>query len=205
MTDRRPRHEQIAAELRDQILSGDLAPGSQIPSTAQLVAGFDAANATIQRALRNLRDEGFLDSRVGKGVYVRSARPFVVDVAAYLPPGSGFRYELLDVGEVAPTDGCRHRVRSARKRPCRARRRLLWYDGATIELSASYYAADLVAGTPWHAEARSPAAHRRYSRGSACHSGRSPTASQPASPPPRRSASSRCPTVSRCCASCEQC
>ncbi|WP_460702675.1 GntR family transcriptional regulator [Myceligenerans halotolerans] len=42
-TDQRPRHEQVAAELREQILSGDLAPGAQLPSTAQLMARFDAA------------------------------------------------------------------------------------------------------------------------------------------------------------------
>ena len=149
MTDRRPRHEQIAAELRDQILSGDLAPGTQIPSTAQLVARFDAANATIQRALRNLKDEGFLDSRVGKGVYVRAARPFVVDVAAYLPPGDGFRYDLLDVATVTPPHDVAIALRLlSDDGTAVCRRRILRHDGVPVELSASYYPADLVAGTP---------------------------------------------------------
>lgn len=148
MTDRRPRHEQIAAELRDQILSGDLAPGTQIPSTAQLVTRFDAANATIQRALRNLKDEGFLDSRVGKGVYVRATRPFVVDVAAYLPPDGGFRYDLLDVEEVTPPADVALALRLPDDGQAVRRRRLLLHDGVPVELSMSYYPAGLVAGTP---------------------------------------------------------
>ncbi|WP_454857575.1 GntR family transcriptional regulator [Promicromonospora soli] len=156
MTDRRPRHEQIAAELRDQILSGDLAPGSQIPSTAQLVARFDAANATIQRALRNLKDEGFLDSRVGKGVYVRAARPFVVDVAAYVPPGDAFRYDLVDVETVNPPRDVTVALRLADGETAVRRRRVLRHGGAPVELSASYYPTDLVAGTPLTRRAKVP-------------------------------------------------
>ncbi|MCF4122006.1 GntR family transcriptional regulator [Antribacter sp. KLBMP9083] len=146
--DHRPRHEQIAAELREQILSGDLAPGAQIPSTAQLVSRFDAANATIQRALRALKDEGFLDSRVGKGVYVRAAHPFVVDVAAYVPPGDGFRYDLLDIATVVPPADVVVALGLADGGEAVRRRRLMLHHGNPVEVSASYYPADLVAGTP---------------------------------------------------------
>ncbi|MGH3809216.1 MAG: GntR family transcriptional regulator [Pseudonocardiaceae bacterium] len=45
--DGRPRHQQIAAELRAQIMSGELAPGAQLPSTQHLVRQYAAANATI--------------------------------------------------------------------------------------------------------------------------------------------------------------
>ena len=114
MTDRRPRHEQIAAELRDQVLSGDLAPGTLIPSTAHLVARFNAANATIQRALRNFKDAGFLDSRVGKGVYVRVVRPVVVEVAAYLPPGDGFA-TTCSMSTRSRRRGCRPRTSASRR------------------------------------------------------------------------------------------
>jgi len=100
--DHRPRHQQIAAELRDLIMRGELSPGAQLPSTAQLVERYGAANATIQHALKALKDEGFLDSRVGKGVYVRDRQPFVI-AAAYLVPAPGrFRYRLLTVETVVP-------------------------------------------------------------------------------------------------------
>jgi GntR family transcriptional regulator len=52
--DLRPRHQQIAADLRDLIMRGELRPGAQLPSTAQLVAQYGAANATIQHALKTL-------------------------------------------------------------------------------------------------------------------------------------------------------
>ncbi|MEV4316774.1 winged helix-turn-helix domain-containing protein [Actinocrispum sp. NPDC049592] len=98
--DNRPRHQQIAAELRDSIMRGDLSPGTQLPSTAQLVAQYGVANATIQHALKALKDEGFLDSRVGKGVYVRDRQPFVI-AAAYITPEPGrFRYRLLAVDNI---------------------------------------------------------------------------------------------------------
>src|SRR5690242_2436419 len=97
-SDVRSRHQQIAADLRAEIMAGDLAPGEQLPSTQNLVHRFSAANATIQRALAALKREGFIYSLVGKGVYVRERRPFVVDAASYLAPSpKGYAYRLLDV------------------------------------------------------------------------------------------------------------
>lgn len=84
-------------------MSGELAPGEQLPSTQHLVQRYAAANATIQRALAALKDEGFVYSKVGKGVYVRDKQPFVVMVAAYLAPApKEYSYQLLDVAEVRP-------------------------------------------------------------------------------------------------------
>ncbi|MGV9388970.1 GntR family transcriptional regulator, partial [Streptomyces olivaceus] len=45
--DRRSLHERIAADLRDDIMSGELAPGASLPSTARLKERFDASNATV--------------------------------------------------------------------------------------------------------------------------------------------------------------
>ncbi|MEU9891009.1 hypothetical protein [Sphaerisporangium sp. NPDC051011] len=36
-TDGRPRHQQIAAEIRTLIMAGDLAPRTRLPSTQQLM------------------------------------------------------------------------------------------------------------------------------------------------------------------------
>ncbi|MCF4123002.1 GntR family transcriptional regulator [Antribacter sp. KLBMP9083] len=147
-TDARPRHEQIAADLREEILRGDLAPGAQLPSTAQLMARFDAANATIQRALKSLKDEGFLDSRVGKGVYIRGHRPLVIDVGAYLPPDGKVRYDLLDVTTLTPPTDVATALNLDPTGQAVRRRRILYLDKQPVELSISYYAADLATGTP---------------------------------------------------------
>ena len=155
--DLRPRHQQIAADLRAEIMAGDLAPGEQLPSTQHLVQRFSAANATIQRALAALKREGFIYSLVGKGVYVRDRRPFVVDAASYLAPSpKGYAYRLLDVIEVqAPTE-----VASALELAPEAttvlRRRVLSHDGEPIELSWSYYPAGIAADSPLARKLRIP-------------------------------------------------
>jgi GntR family transcriptional regulator len=84
-------------------MSGELAPGAQLLSTQHLLRQYAAANATIQRALAALKAEGFVYSRVGKGVYVRDEQPFVVPVAAYCTPTpTGHSYQLLAVTEAPP-------------------------------------------------------------------------------------------------------
>ncbi|MFD2350299.1 GntR family transcriptional regulator [Nonomuraea ferruginea] len=101
--DRRPRHQQIAADLRDQIMRGELKPSEQLPSTQQLIEQYKTANATVQRALTILKHEGFVRGVPGKGVYVRDKQPFVVDVAAYFEPSPpGFDYKLIEVEQVRP-------------------------------------------------------------------------------------------------------
>ena len=144
--DLRPRHQQIAAELRDLIMRGELSPGSQLPSTAQLVERYGAANATIQHALKALKDEGFLDSRVGKGVYVRDRQPFVIDAAAYLAPASGrFRYQLLAVDTLVPPADIADGLRLAPDATAIVRTRILFHDDQPVELSTSYYPAEIAA------------------------------------------------------------
>ncbi|WP_084434906.1 GntR family transcriptional regulator [Kibdelosporangium aridum] len=144
--DTRPRHQQIAAELRDLIMRGELRPGTQLPSTAQLVAQYNAANATIQHALKALKDEGFLDSRVGKGVYVRDRQPFVIDAAAYIAPAPGrFRYQLLTVDNVVPPADIADGLHLAQDATTIVRARILIHDEQPVELSTSYYPAEIAA------------------------------------------------------------
>lgn len=144
--DLRPRHQQIAADLRDLIMRGDLSPGTQLPSTAQLVAQYGVANATIQHALKALKDEGFLDSRVGKGVYVRDRRPFVIDAAAYIAPAPDrFRYQLLTVDTVVPPADIIDGLRLEAGTTAIVRTRILFHDDQPVELSASYYPTDIAA------------------------------------------------------------
>lgn len=142
--DLRPRHQQIAAELRDLIMRGDLSPGTQLPSTAQLVTQYGAANATIQHALKALKNEGFLDSRVGKGVYVRDRQPFVIDAAAYIAPGQ-FRYQLLNVDTVTPPADILDGLQLEPGEPAIVRTRILLHDDQPVELSTSYYPVGIAA------------------------------------------------------------
>jgi DNA-binding GntR family transcriptional regulator len=70
--DPRPAYLQIAEDLRRAIQRGDMKPGSQLPSTTELIEDYGVARMTVRNALRLLRDEGLVVARQGKGVFVRS-------------------------------------------------------------------------------------------------------------------------------------
>lgn len=69
--DKRQPNVQIAASIRAAILTGELEPGSQLPPGHELAKFFGVSRMTVQTAIRTLRDEGFVRSRTGSGVYVR--------------------------------------------------------------------------------------------------------------------------------------
>jgi DNA-binding transcriptional regulator YhcF (GntR family) len=71
----RPPYLQIADAIRDAIRSGEFRPGEQIPSRAELADRLDAAPMTITAAIRVLKDDGLLVSRLGVGVFVHTAPP----------------------------------------------------------------------------------------------------------------------------------
>lgn len=70
--DARPPYEQVASSLSAAIRTRKLGPGEKIPSQKELTEAYGFARATIQRALRELEDEGLIVSRKGSGVYVRN-------------------------------------------------------------------------------------------------------------------------------------
>lgn len=65
------RYRQIADDLRDRIVAGELgAGGAVLPSEAELSAEHAASRVTVRRALEVLRDEGLVSSRQGFGWFV---------------------------------------------------------------------------------------------------------------------------------------
>lgn len=67
----RPGYLQIADDLRAQIRGGALAPGTPLPSTAQLAEQYDASLSVVKMAVGILRNEGLVIGQQGKGVFVR--------------------------------------------------------------------------------------------------------------------------------------
>jgi len=66
-----PKYAQIITALQERIDSGEYPPGSLMPSEHQLSAEFGTARPTVVRALRVLRQEGWIDTQQGKGSFVR--------------------------------------------------------------------------------------------------------------------------------------
>ncbi len=63
-------YRQVAAILRGRIESGDLPPGSRLPSIATLTQEYGIARTTAAKALRLLVDEGLAEMSPGMGTFV---------------------------------------------------------------------------------------------------------------------------------------
>lgn len=72
ITPGRPAYQQVAAELRGQILNGDYPVGAQLPSTTELCDHYDVSRTVIRDALSELRRDGLIIGQQGKGVFVTS-------------------------------------------------------------------------------------------------------------------------------------
>lgn len=66
-----PLYRRIAADLRDRIANGDLAPGARVEPEPELMARYGVSRATVRQALGGLVADGTLEIRRGLGTYVR--------------------------------------------------------------------------------------------------------------------------------------
>jgi len=64
------KYKQIAEDLRDQITTDSLRPGSQLPTEPMLAAAYDASRSTIRLAIGLLIQQGLVETRQGMGTYV---------------------------------------------------------------------------------------------------------------------------------------
>ncbi|MFF3443686.1 GntR family transcriptional regulator [Streptosporangium sp. NPDC002721] len=141
----RPQSEKIASDLRAEIMAGLLPVGSRLPPIPQLAAERGVSTATVQNAWQILKEEGFIVSEAGRGVFVQEGLPFPVRAAAYFDPSTrGVTYKLLGVAEgPAPADVAA--ALGEDRAVCRCR--LMLRGETPVELSRSYYPASWAAGT----------------------------------------------------------
>ncbi|MBR1837536.1 MAG: GntR family transcriptional regulator, partial [Kiritimatiellae bacterium] len=68
-----PPYAELAEKLRGQIGGKRLAPGSWLGTEVQLADENGISRMTARRAVQALVDEGLLERRAGRGVFVRGA------------------------------------------------------------------------------------------------------------------------------------
>ncbi len=69
----RPIYEQIADSVRIAISAGSLRAGERLPSADEVAASLQVNKHTVLRAYQQLRDEGLVDLRRGRGAVVTDA------------------------------------------------------------------------------------------------------------------------------------
>ena len=68
--DHRPLYEQICDKIKDLIISGVLSENDKIPSVRELAASLAINPNTIQKAYKELENEGYIYSLKAKGNFV---------------------------------------------------------------------------------------------------------------------------------------
>ncbi|MDX3656898.1 GntR family transcriptional regulator [Streptomyces sp. ID05-26A] len=155
-------YREIANDLRHQIDSGELAPGSKVPGENDIISQYGVAKLTARHALEVLKSEGLIIAKRGSGTFVREFKPIrrvsPDRLQASTSWGSGRPIWNTDVGarprtenvavdvelppasvaQVLGLDGDTHVV---------VRRRTYVVDDKPVQLATSYYLEALVAGS----------------------------------------------------------
>lgn len=66
-----PIYEQIEEQIKNQIMTGELAAGDALPSMRMLAKDLKISVITTKRAFEELERDGFIESVVGKGSFVK--------------------------------------------------------------------------------------------------------------------------------------
>lgn len=111
--DSKPLYAQITEVLGQEVASGRLRPGDQLPTQQALAKHFEVSLAPVKQALRELEERGIVATRQGRGTFILDATPLseeIIDanripnftrdvVERGLTPSS----ILLRISEVAPS------------------------------------------------------------------------------------------------------
>ena len=113
------RWQQISKTISNAIASGEYRRGGRLPTEAALAERFGVNRHTVRRALKELRDQGILQSRQGAGVFV-TGQPRVYRLGKRTRlsqnldrQGQGLTMTLLAVERRRASDGERSRFGAA--------------------------------------------------------------------------------------------
>jgi GntR family transcriptional regulator len=156
--------EVVADALRRVILDGTYTPGDQLPSEHALAEQHGASRPTVRRALRELRLRGLIETKQGKGAFVRRPTPIAITLVAdsyrrHQAEGrTGFnaqvreqghtpRQEILEVATVAAPREVADRLGVEPGTDVVVRRLRFLVDDLPAQLVSAYYSPSLAQGS----------------------------------------------------------
>lgn len=96
-----PMYRQIAKDLRDQIKTGRIAPGSQLPTELELRDHYNASRNTVRDAIKWLVANGVVAAKTGQGIFaVQGATPFAVTLSVSAQMGLSDVEGAAEVAEI---------------------------------------------------------------------------------------------------------
>lgn len=112
-------YQQVEAALRSQIVSGQRAIGSRLPTENAMADMFNVSRDTVRKAIRSLKDAGLVKATPGVGTVVVRNRPDIRHAtllplsAQFSEAGLSLDFELLDIRMHDPSDAVREYLRLA--------------------------------------------------------------------------------------------
>ncbi|MEO1084798.1 MAG: GntR family transcriptional regulator, partial [Acidobacteriota bacterium] len=99
----RPLYQQIKDRIAGRIARGEWTPGQKVPSENEIVRELGVSRMTVNRALREMAQEGHLLRVAGVGTFVAE------------PPRRTSLVEIRDIAEEVRASGARHRAEVLRR------------------------------------------------------------------------------------------
>jgi GntR family transcriptional regulator len=156
-------YQRIAADLRSQIVSGELPPDAQLPTEHELAERYGVARQTARSGISVLIREGLVVARRPRGHFVRRKREvsYFLEPSSFRGPrperetfaqrtvvGGRAREGSIGVGLVQAGPDVASRLEVEEKATVIARRRVRLLDGQLVNTNDTYYPLDVVAGSP---------------------------------------------------------
>lgn len=110
-------YKDVKSDILSKITKGEWAPGSLVPNEVDLATAYGCARATVNRAMRELADDGLIERRRKAGTRVRmtpvrQARFDIPIVRAEIEEkGADYRYSLVSSSVAPAPDWLRARLK----------------------------------------------------------------------------------------------
>ncbi len=145
-----PMYRQIAEDLRERIESGELAPGSQLPTELELRERYNASRNTVRDAIKWLTNLSLVETRPGQGTFVvEEIDPFVTTLSGDATTGRGgdegpsYLSEVSESKRKPSTSPVQVEIQQASPEVAAS----LWIDEGTEVISR--HERRFIDGTPW--------------------------------------------------------